>query len=351
MVVLTALALLLAACQGLPDGTLEQAPPHATDRPALHRATGERLPAFSGMDPARRGWAQVDDLLWIERRHVPAYRAGFVPQGDGIVSRHQPLPRGTPATRGYRLRTSHVALHTNTSWAQAEVIAREAEAHVERFLRAYGDALDLRLPQGPLKVVITATRAEFERTLAGLVQDPVGWGAFYDARTGNVHVSFEPAGRGALPWQTDLRHELTHQILDLSRSPSQRGRAFAPPWFWLWEGIAMHAESLGGVVTNARATRFARRQLRGEITPLVDLVRLDPWTFEGRHYDQTASVVGFLLDPSRPQLRAATLGLVRDLLRGRVERDALRGRTGMDLARLEAAWRASLPQGAGTRPR
>ena len=54
-----------------------------------------------------------------------------------------------------------------------------------RVLRRRGD--------GPLKVVVTATRREFEDTLRCLVADPVGWGAFYDARTGNVYVSLEPA--------------------------------------------------------------------------------------------------------------------------------------------------------------
>lgn len=336
------LLLFAAGCQGLEDGTLEQPLPGANDRPALHRATGPRLPAFSGGDPRARGWVQVDGLLWIEAGHEPAYRAGQVFDGAGFVPLSRALPRGTPADRGNRLRTSHVALYTNASWAGARGIAREAEAHVTRLVGTYGEALDLRLPEGPLKVVVTATRAEFERTLAGLVHDPVGWGAFYDARSGNVYVSLEPALRGAMPWQADLRHEMTHQILDLSRSRVGRGRAFPVPWFWLWEGVAVWAEGLGGEVTQARTQRFQRRDLRGETTPLADLVRLDGQTFEGRHYDQAGSLTRYMLDPAQPRLRAATLGLVRDLLAGRLEADALQGRTGMGLAGLEQAWRGTL---------
>ena len=333
-----ALLPLLGACQGLPDGTLEQRAPEPTDRAPMHRRGGERLPPFSGADPRARGWAKVDGLLWIEQAHVAAYAQGRVFDGAGFVSVAAPLPAGTPAERGYRLRTDHVALHTNAAWARAEAIAREAEAHVGRLVSGYGDALDLRLPAGPLKVVVTATRAEFERTLAGLVQDPVGWGAFYDARSGNVYVSLETAARGGMPWQADLRHEMTHQILDLSRPPSRRGRAFPPPWFWLWEGIALYAESLGGGVASPRAARFAVRHARGEGTPLPELMRLDPWTFQGRHYDQTASLARFLFDPRRPAVRAGALSLVRDLLKAPVEPDALLRRTGLDPAALERAW-------------
>lgn len=331
--------MLLAGCQGdLPDGTLDQPVQQGSDRPAMPRSSGERLPAFSGGDPARRGWAQVDGLLWIQREHVEAYQAGKVFNGFGFVPRSQPLPAGTPALRGYRLRTNHVALHTNAAWSRAEGVAREAEAHVARLVGGYGDALDLRLPSGPLKVVVTATRAEFERTLAGLVRDPVGWGAFYDARSGNVYVSLEPAARGAMPWQADLRHEMTHQILDLSRPLSRRGRAFGPPWFWLWEGIALWSEDLGGGITSPRDTRFRRRYARGEWTRLDELARLQPWNFEGRHYDQSASLAGFLLDPSNPRVQAGTLSLIRDLLKGPVEAHALEGRTGYSPATLERAW-------------
>lgn len=340
---LLALAGGLAACHGLPDGSLEQTrTPTVVDRAPMPRRTGERLPAFSGVDPRTRGWAKVDGLLWIHADHVEAYRAGQVFDGVGFVSVASPLPPGTQAERGYRLRTSHVALHTNAAWKRAEVVAREAEAHVTRLVGSYGDALDLRLPSGPLKVVVTATRAEFESVLAGLVRDPVGWGAFYDARSGNVYVSLEPAARGSMPWQADLRHEMTHQILDLSRATSLRGRAFPPPWFWLWEGIALHAEGLGGGAPSPRPARFQRRRARNEWTPLAELVRLGPWSFEGRHYDQTASLMGYLLDPADPQVRAGTLSLVRDLLRGGVEAQALERRTGLDVATLQQRWLGTL---------
>jgi hypothetical protein len=332
----------LLACQGLEDGSLVQEAPEPVDRPALQRRSGERLPAFSGSSPERRGWARVDDLLWIAQGDVDAYRQGLVHDGSRYVSVRSPLPPGTPAARGYRLRADHVALHTNAAWDRAKVVAREAEAHVQRLVSQYGEALDLRLPQGPLKLIVSASRRELETTLAGLVHHPVGWGAFYDARSGNVYMSLEAATRGALPWQADLRHEMTHQVLDLSRRAGRRGRTFSAPWFWLWEGIAIGSEGLGGRLGSQRAERFRKRYANGEWTRLADLVRLDAGAFEGRHYDQTASLMDYLLDPSRPNLRSATLSIVRDLLHGPVPADALERRGGLDLATLEARWQQTV---------
>ncbi len=332
----------LLACQGLEDGSLLQDAPASSDRPALERRTGERLPAFSGSSPARRGWARVDDLLWIAEGDVEAYRQGLVHDGDRYVSVRAPLPHGTPAGRGYRLRADHIALHTNAAWERAKVVAREAEAHVQRLVSQYGEALDLRLPQGPLKLIVTDSRGELETTLAGLVHHPVGWGAFYDARSGNVYMSLEPATRGALPWQADLRHEMTHQILDLSRRSGRRGRTFGTPWFWLWEGIAIWSEGLGGDMGSQRAARFRKRHANGEWTRLAALARLDAGSFEGRHYDQTASLMDYLLDPRRPALRHATFSIVRDLLHGSVPADALARRGGVDLPTFEARWQQTV---------
>ena len=50
----------------------------------------------------------------------------------------------------------------------------------------------------------------------------------------------------------------------------------------------------------------------------------------------------WLLEGGDPSLRAATLGLVRDLLRGPLPGDAFRDRTGMDLAQAEMRWRRTL---------
>jgi hypothetical protein len=256
------------------------------------------------------------------------------------------LPPNVAARSGYRLRTDHVALHTNVAWASAVTIAREAEEHVQRLVGQYGRLLGLRVPDGPLRVVVTASRAEFQSLLRGLVRDPVTWGAFYDARTGTVYTSREPAERGALPWRADLRHEMTHQILDLSRPTARRGRPFPEPWFWLWEGIAMWTETLGdppGIDTGAdRIGRFQRRYAWDEWTPLAQLFRLPPKRFEGRHYDQTASLMRYLLDERHPARRGAVLDLVRRLMRGSLSESALSSAVGTDVAGLEKDWRATV---------
>ncbi|MDA1194506.1 MAG: hypothetical protein O2894_04915 [Planctomycetota bacterium] len=330
--------LLLANCQGLEDGGLAQSDQQTPDRPALYRPDGPRLPAFSGVDPARRGWTKVDGLLWIEASHAEAYAAGLVPSGGSFVSARQMLPPTTPADEGFRLRTDHLAVHTNASWAQASLIAREAEAHVTRLVASYGDALNLRLPQGPLKVIVMATRAEFEAALHQQVGDPLGWGAYYDARTGAVNISLEPAAHGALPWQADLRHELTHQVLDLSRPLARRGRPFPVPWFWLWEGIAVWSEGLGGGPTTEREARWRVRRARGEVEPIARLIERDATSFEGRHYDQAGLFVTWLLDPGVAPRQRATLDLVRDLLRGGVGADEWVARLGNTPDELERRW-------------
>jgi len=211
---------------------------------------------------------------------------------------------------------------------------------------AYGDALALRLPSGPLHVVVTAGRPEFASTLRGIVRDPVTWGAFYDARSGAVYTSLQPAPKGALPWQADLRHEMTHQILDLSRPSSQRTRPFAEPWFWLWEGIAIQMETLGdppGTDSGAaRLERFRKRYAWDDWTRLDALFRLPQRRYEGRHYDQTASLMRYLLEPGTPARRAATLDVIRRLMRGPLAGTALTRALGTDTAGLETQWRRTV---------
>ncbi len=311
-----------------------------------YRPEGPRMPAFCGRPPADRGWVCVDGLLWIESRDAQAYSEGKVFDGRGYVPFAKALPPGVQAESGFRMRTDHVALQSNLAWGRAKEFAREAQAHVVRLVGAYGDTLGLRLPADPLPVTVYATRAEFEGVLSGLVHDPVGWGAFYDARTGVVHMCAEPAVAGALPWQADLRHEMTHQILDLSRPPEIRVRAIDPPWFWLWEGIAVWFESLGdppGVDTGRdRIVRFRVRRALNDTTPLPTLIRLSQPQFHGRHYDQTAALMRYILHPSNPQRRAAVLELVRRRLMGPVPEADLEAALGTSLASLEQQWLAAV---------
>jgi hypothetical protein len=333
---------LLAACQATGTGPADLL--GATDRPAAWRGDGPRLPAFSGADPQARGWVRVDDLLWLDRADAGPYRQGLVFDGHAHVPFDRALAPGTPAEDGFLLRTDHVSVRTNASWAQGLQVAREAQGHVERLVGEFGDALDVRLPEGPLVVVVTATRGEFEHLLREREANPVAWGAFYDHRSGHVTLSVEPAAEGALPWRADLRHEMTHQILDLSRPPERRGRTWELPWFWLWEGVAVWSESLGPDVGGlaARLGRFRRRYAWNEWTPWARLVQMGQEAFAGRQYDQVASMMRWLLDPHAPGRRARVLALMRRLQRGPVPARALPEALGTSVARAEADWRATI---------
>lgn len=287
---------------------------------------------------------RVDDLHYVARDDAEAYAQGLVRVGPDLVPREQPLPPETPVEAGYVVRTDHVVLRTNVAYDFALAVAREAEQHVVRVYEAWGDALDLRFPADAVVVLLMADRDEFALHLAHRVAGPVGWGAFYDASTGIVNVCAEPAPRGALPWVADLRHEMTHQLLDLARPPGRRGQAFGQPWFWLWEGIAIHAEQLGDSgsrPTNiARYGRFRRRLLMGQWAPLRDLVAREARDFEGRHYDQTASWMSVLLTAEDPERTARVLVAVRELLAGRSP-GSVEGLLGRSLEAEEAAWLAT----------
>ena len=280
----------------------------SSDRPAL-RSGGERLPPASGMHPATSGWSEVEDGVWMQ---------------------------------GNRLRTAHVAIRSDASAPEARRVARLAEAHVQRLISSYGVTLDLRLPTEPLPVVLHATRPAFQQALQRAAPGHPGWGAFYDARSGTVHVCIEPAPRGALPLEADLRHEMTHQILDLSTPMRGRGAIFGGNYLWLWEGFAAWSEGLGdapGTDTRGpRRVRFETRRARGEVTDLPTLFALDQDRFEGRHYDQSAVLVTFLMADGVEGGRRAVLATLRDLLRGRARPGDLERGISMTAASLDAAW-------------
>lgn len=224
-------------------------------------------------------------------------------------------------------------------------VARRAQAHVEMLVRTYGDALDLRLPTEPLPVFVHATRASFAEALASITPSHPGWGAFYDSLRGTVHVSVEPAPRASLPLLADLRHEMTHQILDLSTPPIDRFRIFRGEGLWLWEGFAAACEALGDApgedTDRLRRERFTLRRDRGEAAPLSVLFHLDQTSFQGRHYDQCAVLTTWLLNDGMPGSRAAVLSALADILRGRMSANALERKLGQDAASIERAWRAT----------
>jgi len=309
------LPLLLAAC-ATPLPTAPAGALAGSDRPPV-RVGGERLPAWSGNDPASGGRRKVAGLVWLGPGEAPG--------------------------AGGRYRTDHVVLGSDAPPEASLRVARLAEDHVRALVGGYGDALDLRLPQEPLPVVLHERREAFKAALREAAPDHPGWGAFYDAREGTVHVCLEAAPSGALPLQADVRHEMTHQILDLSTPARGRGAIFEGHYLWLWEGFAAWTESLGdppGTDSGAaRRARFDVRRARGEVTDLPTLFDLGQTGFEGRHYDESAVLVAFLMDDGVRDGRRAVLHTLRDLMRDRARRGDLERGIAMTAAALDAAWR------------
>ena len=123
-------------------------------------------------------------------------------------------------------------------------------------------------------------------------------------------------------------------------------RAFEPPWFWLWEGFSVWTEALGDLpgqdTLEARLARFRRRAAWKEATPLRAFFALGQAEFAGAHYDQSASVMRYLLDPAAPRRRRAVLHLMGRLLREPARGDALERALGMTIEEIESAWQDTL---------
>ena len=335
-----ALVLLLGtpAAAGCRGPALEGRTTVAPRRPP-RRTSGERVPRpFGGADPATLGLTRVDGV-WLVQEDASRWQPGGV--------RVLPLPSSPPG-EGLALRTDHVLLSTDLPAVRALPLVQAAQREVEGLMAAYGEALDLRLPAAPLRVTVYALRTDFEVALAAAVPEPTGWNAFYDVVSGTVSVSAEPATAAPLPVLADLRHELAHALVDLSAPRNPPHLAIVGGLhFWLWEGFAVHAESHPDGWAGprqpdaaARAERFRARRARGGPTPLAEFFRLDQAHFEGRHYDQAALLMDFLMGDD--VLRARTLDLLRRVLRGDVAKNDVERDLGVSLPELEARWRAAL---------
>jgi hypothetical protein len=248
---------------------------------------------------------------------------------------------------GYVLRTDHLTLRTDVRFQRAMDLARLAEAHVGRLLDVFGGPLDLHLPEDPVRLVVAAHRVDFERILEDRVETPRAWGAFYAANDGAVYACDEPLEQGGLSVIADLRHETTHAVLDLGRGEADgRHRMFARPHFWVWEGAALWSEGLGDPPGShegaARFARFRRRLAWGDVTRLCELFDLSQDGFLGRHYDQTASLMGWLMDADHGAYRAGVMRLLARVMDGDAERGDFERLVGLDPETAEKRWRASL---------
>lgn len=309
------------------------------------RDSGPRSIPFAGGDPAARGWVKVDDLLWIEEVHAERFRRGEIL----LDGRYVPFAASDAARKspegGYVLRTDHLLLRTNVTFARARDLADEGERHIRQVLAAFGDELDLRMPEDPLRVVVAARRSEFAALLARAIPAAVDWNAFYEPSKGTVYAADEPPATSGLPLVADLRHEMTHAILDLGRPEALRAQMYGRPHFWIWEGLALWTEGLGdakGVHTGAaRFDRFRRRAQWGDVVPLAELFALRQDAFLGRHYDETAAFMAWLMTVDGGTRRAGALALLAKVMDGAGETGDFERLVGLSSDDAERRWKST----------
>jgi hypothetical protein len=331
----------LGACAA--RGAAPRAPEPAESPPPRRRTSGPRAIAFAGGDPAAKGWVKEGDL-WVEERDAAAFRQGHLRlEGRWVTFAEADAAPKAPEA-GYVLRTDHVVLRTNVPFARARELASVAQRHVQAVLDAFGEALDLHLPADPLPVVVAAKRSEYDRLLAARAPPGADWGAFYVAVDGRVYACDEPRGVGGLSVVADLRHEMTHALLDLGRPDDGRARMFVRPQFWLWEAAAIWTESLGDPPDarhgRERFERFRRRLAWGQAVPLAELFALRQADFQGRHYDQSASFVAWLMETDGGALRPRTLALLGRVMDGWGETDDVPRFLGLETSEAERRWLA-----------
>ena len=275
---------LLSAPGRAPAGRVRAAAARArgsAPRAGAPRASGR--PPFVGGDPAAKGWVKVDDgLLWVEARDAEAFRAGRLRLGDGAPcpSPRRTASRSPPRTGTCCGRTTCSCARTSP-FARARELAAQAETHVGRVLEVYGHALDLRLPEDPLRLVVASRRVGVRAGCSQeKVADPVDWGAFYEAKDGVVYASDEPLGQGGVGVVADLRHEMTHAILDLGRpgvGPGAHVRAAALLDLGGLGPVRGGAGRPGGRARRPRALRALPAAARlGRGHPARDAVRARP---------------------------------------------------------------------------
>jgi hypothetical protein len=119
---------------------------------------------------------------------------------------------------------------------------------------------------------------------------------------------------------------------------------FRRPQFWIWEGVAVHAEGLGDPQGRSaggeRGARLRRRLAWGEHEPLRRLLSLSQDGFEGRHYDQAGSVATWLLEADGGARRQRALALLAHAMGGRAEVEDFERLVGLSPEEAERLWLA-----------
>jgi len=269
---------------------------------------------------------------------------------------------------------------------QALTLARALREHL---LTTFGEALDLRAPQGKLPIVMARTHAQFVEQL-----EAYGWSgeqarthpkasgvAFYkrsDKPLGPCLLTFEPGNaQGKLfriplerfeSLQAMLVHELAHQIaFEYSKHGVPRGKTGAPlrpldAQQWVVEGFATYmgqhaydgrtwhlrlSTEVPGVVsptdTGAFASTYGWRQRLPAIAEFV--------TFPRRSFSKVAgqkiagTLTYFMLEGAGQRYRAGFLELLKVVHQERATRTTFaEAFADCDTTRLQADWEAFLEE-------
>jgi hypothetical protein len=202
-----------------------------------------------------------------------------------------------------------------------------------------------------MQVVLFKTQQEYIAYVAGSHQKAASTLGIYDDKQRVSH--FFAGDRSVYPtWY----HEATHQLFREAIA-NTRDDAGAERDFWALEGVALYMESLAehnGYWTvggwDSDRLHFARyRVLSGDLKlPLAQISSLSRDAIQnsddiGRIYSQAAGLAHFLIDGGGGKYRAAMIGLLADVYRGRNEDGRfLANATGVALPQLDEEYRAFL---------
>jgi hypothetical protein len=299
------------------------------------------------------GWVPSDWPLHLERGELPA------PQGRG-----QRKDRWLSAAEADRLRaawdppwqitTEHFKLLTNVPLAEAIRFGRRLESFYDLFTTLLADILGENLPLArrfrdpamtgepeyrPHVIYYFASKAEYVdyfRNKPGAPDLEESLGYYEPAKSGRgrtpAYFFRDPAGQ--LPVESNLYHEVSHQLLFETAGPNAYTKNVGN--YWVFEGLGTYFETVspqndgalevGGFV--GRRIEEALKSLvdRKRQIPLAEFVALDQQEFKKDnpriylYYQQAMALAVFLMHWHDGTYRDAFLDYVRDAYRGRIKR-------------------------------
>ncbi|MBI4320297.1 MAG: peptidase MA domain-containing protein [Chloroflexi bacterium] len=185
--------------------------------------------------------------------------------------------------------------------------------------------------QEPVKLFIYATQRDFLGALEPKAQEWTGGRSFSSQAI--IALMVEPTGEG-IPWAARaIPHELSHVVTY---------QAIKNPYgdipHWLDEGLAMHAEGEAELGYTRVLDRAIRQNRLISLKSLASNFPADPEQAT-LSYAQSQSVVEYILDQYGRDKMSELLAVFRE---GSTYDDALLAVFGIDVAGLDAEWRASV---------